>query len=81
MIATMRKQPKPSPTESPLSFEIDPEPMQETLTALGGMLLVMQAFRSLELPQSVRDRARVKEREGGYDEGKFVDGFITLDAA
>ena len=28
---------KPSPTESPLLFEIDDEPLEETLTAWGGV--------------------------------------------
>jgi hypothetical protein len=30
----MRKIPKPSPTAAPLLFELDPEPLEETLTAL-----------------------------------------------
>ena len=47
LVAPMRKEPKPSPTESPLLFDIDPEPLEETLTALGGIPLVAQAFRSL----------------------------------
>ena len=47
----MRKLTKPSPTVSPLLFEVDPEPLQETLTALGGIPLVVQAFRSLGLPR------------------------------
>ena len=41
---------KPSSTESPLLFEIDPEPLPETLTALGGVPLVVQTFRSLGAP-------------------------------
>ena len=41
---------KPSPTELPLPFEIDDEPLQETLTAWGGVTLVAQAFRSLKVP-------------------------------
>jgi len=49
----MRKLDKPSPTESPLLFEIESEPAPETLTALGGMPLVVQTFRSLGLPASV----------------------------
>ena len=61
MMAAMRKDLKPSPTESPLLFEIDPEPIEETLTALGGIPLVVQAFRSLGLPPSVREQVRVKE--------------------
>jgi len=50
----MRKIPKPSPTATPLLFELDLEPLQETLTALGGIPLVVQTFRSLELPQSIQ---------------------------
>ena len=42
----MRKETKPSPTELPLLFEMDPQPIEETLTALGGIPLVVQAFRS-----------------------------------
>ena len=77
----MRKEPKPSPTEAPLLFEVDPEPLLETLTALGGMPLVVQAFRSLGLPQSVREQVRVKARERGYDEATFVESFVILNAA
>ncbi|HVA01620.1 MAG TPA: hypothetical protein VMV34_08200, partial [Terriglobia bacterium] len=65
MIAALRKEPKPSPTESPLRFEVDPEPLEETLTALGGIPLVVQAFRSLGLARSVREQVRVKERQRG----------------
>ena len=55
----MRKQTKPSPTESPLLFEIDPQPIEETLTALGGIPLVVQAFRSLgAAPEREGPRAR-----------------------
>ena len=51
-MACMRKIEKPSPTESPLLFEFDPKPAEEVLTALGGLPLVVQAFRSLGLPGS-----------------------------
>jgi hypothetical protein len=77
----MRKEHKPSPTESPLLFEVDPEPLPETLTALGGIPLVVQTFRSLGLPESVREQVRVKERERGYDEATFVESFVILNAA
>jgi hypothetical protein len=77
----MRKIPKPSPTASPLLFELDPEPLQETLTALGGIPLVVQAFRSLGLPQSIQEHVRVKQRERGYDEATFVESFVILNAA
>jgi len=43
IIPAMCKEPKPSPTESPLLFEIDPQPIEETRRALGGIPLVVQA--------------------------------------
>ena len=78
---SMRKPEKPSPTESPLLFEIDPEPAPERLTALGGMPLVVQAFRSLGLPGSVGRQVQVKERARGYDEATMVESFVVLNAA
>jgi Transposase DDE domain group 1 len=77
----MRKLTKPSPTASPLLFELDPEPLPETLTGLGGIPLVVQAFRSLGLPGSIAEHVRVKERERGYDEATFVESFVLLNAA
>src|SRR5258705_13558071 len=80
-MAGMRRMPKPSPTESPLLFEVDPQPLEEALTALGGIPLVVQAFRSLGLPGSVQQHVAVKERERGYDEATFVESFVILNAA
>jgi hypothetical protein len=77
----MRKEPKPSSTESPLLFEVDPKPLEETLTALEGTPLVVQAFRSLGSPESVRQQVCVKERERGYDEATFVGSLVILYAA
>jgi hypothetical protein len=77
----MRKLEKPSPTGSPLPFEIDPEPAPEMLTALGGMPLLVQAFRSLGLPASVKRQVQVKQRQRGYDEASFVESFVILNAA
>jgi hypothetical protein len=71
---------KPSPTESPLLFEVDPEPLPETLTALGGVPLVVQAFRSLGLPALVKEHVRIKERQRGYDEATLVESFVIRNA-
>ena len=76
----MRKPSKPSPTASPLLFEVDPEPLPETLTALGGVPLVVQAFRSLGLPGLVGENVRIKERQRGYDEATLVESFVILNA-
>jgi hypothetical protein len=77
----MRKEPRRSPTESPLLFKVDPQPLEEALTALGGIPLVVQAFRSLRLPESVGEHVRIKQRERGYDEATFVECFVILNAA
>jgi hypothetical protein len=76
----MRKLEKPSPSESSLLFEMDPEPAPESLTALGGMPLVVQAFRSLGLPGSVKRQVQVKERQRGYEEATLVESFVVLPA-
>jgi hypothetical protein len=76
----VRKSPKPSPTESPLLFEVDPEPLLEILTALGGVPVVVQAFRSLGLPALVKEHVRIKDRQRGYDEATLVESFVILNA-
>ena len=47
---------------------------------MGGVPLVVQTFRSLALPASVRQHVRVKERERGYDEATMVESFVVLNA-
>jgi hypothetical protein len=74
------KSPRPSPTESPLLFEIDPEPLSETLTAWGGAALAVRAFRSLGLPASIQRQVHIKQRERGYDEATMVESFVVLNA-
>ena len=76
----MIKSKRPSPTESPLLFEIDPEPLTETLTAWGGVPLVVQAFRSLAVPASIKRHVHIKQRERGYDEATMVESFVVLNA-
>jgi len=76
----MQKPRRPSPTESPLPFAIDPTPLTETLTAFGGAPLVVQTFRSLGLPGSVQREVHTKVRQRGYDEATFVESFVVLHA-
>jgi hypothetical protein len=76
----MLKPRKPSPTESPMLFEIDPTPLPELLTALGGVPLAVQTFGSLGLPAAVQREVQVKARQRGYDEATFVESFVLLNA-
>jgi hypothetical protein len=50
----VKKARKTSSTESPLFLSIAPEPIPETLTAMGGVALLVRAFRSLGLPARIR---------------------------
>ncbi len=43
--------------------------------------MVVQAFRCVGLPRSVREQGQVKGRECGYDEATFVESFVILNAA
>jgi len=65
---------------NPLPFQLEPEPATETLTSYGGVPLVIQAFRSLGLPQAVERHVQIKQRERGYDEATFVESFVILNA-
>src|SRR5260370_633548 len=69
-----------SPTEAPLLFEIDPEPLKEARTAWGGVSLAVQAFRSLGLPASIARQVQIKHRDRGYDEATMVESFVVLNA-
>ena len=48
---------------------------------MAGIPLLVQAFRSLDLPASVRRHMSIKQRERGYDEATYVESFVILNAA
>jgi len=75
------KKEKVSPAERAMLFEIDPEPIGEKLTALGGLPLLVQAFRSLEVGVSVKEHVAIRQRERGYDEPTMVESFVLLNGA
>ena len=61
-------------------FEIDPQPLAEELTALGGVPLVVRAFRSLGLPVAIREHVHIKQGERGYDEATYVESLVVVNA-
>ncbi len=71
---------KRSRAEGEFLFEIDPEPLEECVTALGGLPLFLRAVRSLDVPGSVKRHLRLKQRERGLDEAAYVESFLTLNA-
>ena len=70
-----------SPTMMPLAFEVDPEPIEQKLTANAGLPLVAETYRKLMIPQSVERNVRIKRRERGFDEATMVESFILLNAS
>src|SRR5437763_10997457 len=67
-----------SPAEGDFLFELDPEPLEETLTAYGGIPLFLRAARSLDVAGSVKRYVHVKERQPGFDEASYVESFLVL---
>jgi Transposase DDE domain group 1 len=76
----MKGKPRRSPAEGDFLFEIDSEPLDECVTALGGIPLLVRAIRSLDVPGSVQRHLRVKQRERGFDEATYVESFLVLNA-
>src|SRR5437763_11987115 len=76
----MKSKNKPSPAAGEFLFEIDSEPLEECLTAWGGVPLLVRAARSLDLPGLVQSHVQVKQRERGFDEATYVESFLVLNA-
>ena len=74
-------QKRPSPTQQGLGLEYDEGGTEQSITALAGIPLLVQAFRSLGLPASVQRNVWIKQRERGYDEATYVESFVILNAA
>ena len=76
----LAKKEKRSPAEGEFLFELDPEPLEECVTAYAGIPLLVRAMRSLQVPQSVKQHVRIKQRERGLDEASYVESFLVLNA-
>jgi hypothetical protein len=70
-----------SASQQPLGFDYDEGHAQQGLTALAGIPLLLQAFRSLDLPRSVQRNVSLKQRQRGLDEAGYVESFLILNAA
>jgi len=77
----MSKRQKPSVTEQPLPFTYDDQATEEGVTALGGIPLLVQAFRSLAVGGSVKRNVSLKQRQRGLSEDAYVESFVILNTA
>lgn len=69
-----------SPAAGEFLFEIDEQPLEECLTALGGVPLLVRALRSLDVPGHVGCHVAIKKRQRGFDEATYVESFVVLQA-
>ena len=76
----MKEKAKRSSAEGDFLFEIDPQPLEECVTALGGVPLLVRAIRSLDVPGSVQRHLQIKQRERGFDEATYIESFLVLNA-
>src|ERR1035441_10346444 len=74
-----RKQ-KSSPAEGEFLFQLDPEPLEECVTAYAGIPLFLQTARSLDVPGRVKQHLKIKQRDRGLDEAGYVESFLVLNA-
>lgn len=74
-----RKQ-KPSPAAGEFLFQLDPEPLEECVTAYAGIPLFLQTVRSLDVPGRVQQHLKIKQRDRGLDEAGYVESFLVLNA-
>ena len=70
-----------SRTQQTLDFEYDEGHQEQSITAMAGIPLLVQAFRSLGLPASVKRNVLIKQRDRGYDEATYIESFLILNAA
>jgi Transposase DDE domain group 1 len=63
-----------------LPIDIDPEPVEERLTAWGGAALLIQAIRSFDVPDSTKRHVHIKQRQRGYSESEYVESLLVLHA-
>jgi len=63
-----------------LPIDIDPEPVDEKLTAWGGAALLVQAIRSMDVPGSTARHIQIKQRQRGLTEAEYVESLIVLQA-
>jgi hypothetical protein len=52
-----------SPAQAPLGFDYAEGHADQGLTALAGIPLLLQAFRSLDVPRSVQRHVSIKQRQ------------------
>jgi len=67
--------------QSRLPFEYETTPDEGTVTAYGGLPLIVDTMRSLKITDAVREHVCLGKRSREFDEASLVEGFVLLMAA
>jgi hypothetical protein len=67
--------------EGLLPFKLIEDETGETLTSYSGLPLVVETCEALGLARLVKQHVRIKQRNRGYGESKYVESVIALIAA
>ena len=70
-----------SPRQRPLGFDYDEGHGEQGLTALAVIPVLLQAFRSLDLPRSVGPMCRSNSASASWMRPSYVENFLILNAA
>jgi len=61
-----------------LPFQLIQDASKILLTSFGGLPLVMETFRALDLPRSIQKHLPILERQGKYREADYIESFISV---
>jgi len=64
-----------------LPFQLIENSSKSLLTSFAGLPLVMETFRALGLPKSIRKHLSIIQKEVNYQEADYIESFISLFAA
>lgn len=64
-----------------LPFQYDPTGEIDEVTGRGGLPLVLETFRALELEKAVAEHVRIRKRDSGFSEAEHVEALVLLLAA
>jgi hypothetical protein len=59
-------------------FVFDPRPLKEPSTAHAGLLAHSRVFRSLDIPQLVKEHVHIRKRERGFPESQMIESIVLL---
>lgn len=59
-------------------FVLDSRPLHEPSTAHAGLLAHSRVFRSLEVPELIKEHLQIRKRERGFSESQMIESIVLL---